>query len=417
MKLKSIKNFEFAGKTVLVRAGLDVSFFSEKIKDDFRVRSVVPTIMYLADKGAKVVVISHFGRPEGWQESMGLEPIARHLAEIMQRKFVPVSITDKTLPDYPVPHLFFFRHNIERTDMKPILQQMKAGDIAVLENIRFYPGEMKNDPEFAQKLASLGDFYINDAFSDAHRQHASIVGLPKFLPSTLGLSFTRELEMLERFMTHPKKPVVVLMGGIKISGKLLALERLAKIADYILLGGGLACLFLKIAGFEVGRSTWEESRNDEKIARGLWRDLWGKIYLPIDAVVAANPNGVPQCVTARHVKPSQMILDIGPETILLYSSILKKGHTLIWNGPMGYIENRNYAHGTLALGRLFASRTKTTVSGIAGGGETLEAIADMGMEKFIDHVSTGGGSLLAYLAGSRLPGLEILTSQTGHGRN
>lgn len=396
---------------MLVRAGFDVPIAGDRVKNDYRIRAAVPTLEYLVKHGAKVVIIAHLGRPEGWQESLSLAPVAKQLAQILRRKFVVVSENEKTLPDYPVPHLFFLRHNIEKIDARPLLAQMKEGDIAVLENIRFYDGETECDEKFAKLLASLGDCYVDESFSDAHRRHASIVGIPQFLPSALGLGFARELEVLERFMFHPKKPVVVMIGGIKITSKLEALRNLAKISDHILLGGGLASLFLKIAGYEIGKSVWEETPADQKIAKELWRDFREKIHLPVDAVVSKSRDGKPSCVKIEKVGSDQIILDIGPETTLLFSKILKKGRTLLWNGPLGYIENRDFAHGTLALGRLFASRTKTAVSGIAGGGDTLEVIADLGMEEFVDHLSTGGGAMLDFLAEKKLPALEKLTNE------
>ena len=411
MNLKSIKNLDVAGKIALVRAGFDVPMRDGRILNDFRIRVAIPTIEYLAKRGAKVVILAHLDRPEGWRESLSLAPAAKHLAEILRRKFVTVSEKEKNLPDYPVSHLFFFRHNIEKIDIRPLLAQMKEGDIAVLENIRFYPGETEGDKKFARMLASLGDCYVDEAFSDAHRKHASIIGVPQFLPSVPGFGFARELDILERFMSHPKKPVVVMVGGIKITSKLEALRNLAKISDYILLGGGLASLFLKMAGYEIGKSVWEENSGDQKIAKELWRDFREKIYLPVDAVVSKSRDGKPSCVKIEKIRPGQMILDIGPETTLLFSKILKKGRALLWNGPLGYVENRDFAHGTLALGRLFASRTKTDVSGIAGGGDTLEVIADLGMEEFIDHLSTGGGAMLNFLAEKKLPALEKLTNE------
>lgn len=408
MKLKSIEQLDVAGKTVLVRTGFNVPVAGGRIADDFRLRAALPTLEHLASAGAKIVVISHFGRPEGWQARFTLAPVAERLAEILGRKFVPVSEKDQSLPDYPVPHLYFFSHNIEKTDIGDLVRQLKPGDIAVLENLRFYAGELANDENFAKKLASLGEMYVNEAFCDIHRDHASIASLPRLLPAAVGLEFAKEVATLGQFIAHPQKPVVIMMGGVKIASKVRALAALAKTADAILLGGGLAALFLKIAGFETGKSVWEESAGDEKIARQIWRDFRDKIHLPIDVVVTVGADGADgqaSAVKTGKIRPGQIIRDIGPETILAFSTELKKGRTLIWSGPLGQIENHRFAQGTLALGRLFASRTKTDVAGIVGGGETLEIIKELGMASFIDHISTGGGSFLYFLAGEKLPGL------------
>lgn len=407
MRLRTLQDLEVKGKTVLLRAGFDVPLVAGKIENDFRIRDCLPTLDYLVKKRAKTLIIAHLGRPEGWDENFSLRPIAQHLAELLQRKFIAVPGSQMKLPDYSIPHLYFFEHNIEKVDMSVLVSQLQSGDIAVLENLRFYEGEQRNDPEFVRMLASLGSVYVNEAFSNSHRDHASMTGIAKSLPSAAGPQLQKEVQALTRALTHPKKPVVVMMGGIKLKDKAPALLNLAKIADTILLGGGLANLFLKIRGFEIGKSVWQEGK-EENLAKELWRDYRDKIKLPLDVVVSHSREGEPECVKVHLVKPGQIILDIGPQTILEYSGYLKKGRTLIWSGPLGYIENRTYSHGTSALARIFASRSRGSAFGVAGGGETLEILGKLGLYEQIDNVSTGGGAMLEFLAGKSLPALEVL---------
>lgn len=406
MKIKSVKDLEVRNKTVLVRAGFDVPLKDGRIEDDSRIRAVLPTLNYLARKRAKTVIISHLGRPKGWDENLSLEPVASSLAKQMRRKLVIISEKTARIPEYAIPHLYFFKHNLEEEDLKTLIDQMNPGDMALLENLRFYRGEEGNDMEFAKKLARLGDLYVNEAFSASHREHASITALPKLLPGAAGLDLVREITALGRMLSHPQKPVVAMIGGIKLADKIGAIKNLARIAEYILLGGGAANLILKARGFEIGKS--EGAREDTRLARELWRDLREKIKLPEDVVVASSLSSAPENVRIDKVKPSQMILDVGPATIRQYSEYLKKGRTLIWNGPLGYFEKKPFHHGSYALGRLFASRTCGAAYGIAGGGETLAVLSDLGMDKFIDHVSTGGGAMLAMLAGQKLPGIQAL---------
>lgn len=407
MALKSLKDLDVAGKTVLLRTGFDVSLSGGAVEDDFRISASLPTLDYLVRQKAKVLIVSHRGRPKGWEEKFSLAPVARHLASLWKRKFVAVADSQK-LPEYAIPHLYFFPQNLEEQDLSLMVQQMRPGDAAVLENIRFYPGEETNDPGFAKKLAALAEVYVNDALSVSHRAHASVVGVASLLPAAAGLALEREVNDLQRALLHPQKPLVVMMGGVKLSDKALALENLAKIADVVLVGGGLANLMLKVRGLEIGKSACETGE-PEKVARALLRDYRDKIKLPLDVVVSRSRDGAPECVKVEKVKPSEMILDIGPETIRNYSLYLKGGKTLIWGGPMGYFENKTYSHGTFALAWLFASRSAgPAVFGIAGGGQTLEVIKHLKLQKDIDCVSTGGGAMLDFLAGKTLPGLKVL---------
>ncbi|TSA45039.1 phosphoglycerate kinase [bacterium] len=406
MKLPQISEIAVRGKTVLVRAAFDVPMSEGQICDDSRIRDCLPTLRTLLEKNAKIVIISKLGRPEGWDSSFSLEPAAMKLAEILGRKFIALDEGATSLPEYSIPHLYFFKHNIEKSSPKQLISQMREKDIAVLENLLFYDKEKENNSDFARLLAGCADVYVNEAFASCHRTEASIARIPEFLPSAAGLGLVREIASLERILNHPKKPVVVMMGGVKLSTKAPALENLAKFADEVLLGGGLANLFLKARGYEIGRSVWEKQQ--ETLARKILRDHREKIKLPLDVVVSNSDMEMVEVVKISEVKPHHMILDIGPATIGEYSGYLKKGKTLIWNGPMGYFEKKPFSHGTYSLARLFASRTGREVYGVAGGGETLEAIHNLGMEKYIDHVSTGGGAMLDFLAGKELPGLKAL---------
>ena len=405
IKLKSIKNLDVAGKTALLRVDFNVPIKEGKIKDDSRIRAAIPTIEYLAGQGARIVVVSHFGRPDGWDTNFSLEPLAARLADILKRKFL--KIEGLKLPDYDVPHVYFFPDDLEKTDLSGVLKAMKPGSVALLENIRFYPGEKGGDPSFAKKLASLADVYVNEAFSNSHRDDASMTGVPKLLPSAAGLNLLADINALGRILHAPKHPFVVMMGGVKLADKAPALLNLAKTADTILLGGGLANLFLKIQGYEIGKSAAEE-KDETSVASAILRDHKDKIKLPRDVVVSSARDGQPEVVTVDNVKPHHLILDIGPQAILEYSKVLKEGQTLLWGGALGYFENKSFSHGTFALARVFASRTRGQAFGVAGGGETLQVISALGLSQYIDHLSTAGGAMLDFLAGQTLPALEAL---------
>lgn len=406
MFLRTLSETDIQNKPVLVRAGFDVPLLGGKIIDDFRIRAVLPTLEFLYRNRAKIIIISKLGRPRGWQKNLSLEIVAQRLAELWHRKFVVIEANTTKLPEYAVPQLFFFKHNLETDNIEPLIKSLQEKDAVVLENIRFYSGETANDLGFAKKLAKFAEIYVNEDFPNVHRSHATISAITTQLPSYAGFNLVREVDALDRILSHPKKPVVVLMGGIKLADKAPAIENLAKFADQILLGGGLANLMLKVKGYEIGVSLWEEER--ESLARQLLRDCGEKIKLPVDVVVSTSSTGRAELVKVDKVKPHHLILDIGPETIRLYSKFLKIAQTLVWNGPVGHFEVKQFSHGTYALARLFASRCRGAAFGVAGGGETLEAINTLGMQKFIDHISTGGGALLDFLAGKPLPGLVPL---------
>jgi len=409
MRLKALSELRLNKKTVLVRTGFDITTRGSEIEDDYRVADAIPTLQHLIKSHCKIIVISHRGRPEGADQKYSLEPAARRLAELLERKFVVIETDQKKLPEYSVPHLYFFKHSPDSDALAELLASLREGDIAVLENLRFVAGEQKADIAFAKKLASYAEAYVNEAFSVSHRAQASVALLPKLLPSAAGLSLQKEIAALQNVLLRPKKPVVVMMGGIKLSDKAEALQNLLKFADYALLGGGLANVFLKVRGFEVGKSVFAEDGSEERLAKQMWRDYREKIILPIDVIVSRSREGEPECLKIEQVKPEHIILDIGPQTIRLFSGYLKKGLTLVWGGPLGYFENKTYSHGTFALAWLFAARSANPkIFGVAGGGQTLEVIKKLNLRQDIDCVSTGGGAMLDFLAGKTLPGLEAL---------
>lgn len=407
MTIPYLKNLDVAHKTALVRTGFDVPLASGKVADDFRLKRALPTLDFLVKKKAKVLILTHLGRPKGWDERFGLRPVADRLSHLWQRKLVVIDSKAKRLPEYDIPHIYFFEHNILEHDIGPFVRAMRPGDTALLENLRFYEGEEKNDPVFAKQLAVLGDVYVNEAISNSHRDHASMVALPKLLPAAAGLDLVKDFETLSKISMHPKRPLVFLLGGAKVSDRLKAIEKLCKMADAVLFGGSLANLFLKVQGFEVGSgAVWQ--RQDEILAKSLLRDFRDKIKLPIDIVVSRPGYSYAECVSIDQVKPEHLAADIGPKTILDYSEYIKKAKTLVFNGPMGHFEVKAFSHGTMALARLVAGRSRALSTGIAGGGETLEVLRLAGVLGMFDHVSTGGSAMLMVLAGLPLPGLHAL---------
>ncbi len=414
MQLPSLAELEISGRRVLVRTGFDIPRQDGRLAFDSPLEDTLPTLEYLTKRQAKVIILSHLGEPGAPGEAPTLEPIVRRLAELLNRKLVVISPrTLRKLPEYDIPHLYFFKLNLETDDVASLVGQMRDGDAAVLENLQLYEGEAKNQPGFAKKLMSLGEVYVNEAFAESHRVYASIVSLPIHLPAAAGFRFLKEYNVLTR--TSLRKPVVVMLGGQVSLRKLQALKLLAKVADLILLGGVLAVLFLRMRGFEVGKSldgypAFGRGRSpEEQLVQELWRDHKGQIKLPLDAVVSSSGTGLPDCVKLNAVKPSQMILDIGPETIRQFSGFLKQGQTLIWSGPLGCVENPTYAHGSSALAWLFASRGSNKVFAAAGGSKTLEILENLGVRHYLSYASAGSIPMLFLLAGGSLPpGLEAL---------
>lgn len=387
----SVRDVDVRGKRVLVRVDFNVPVDeSGSITDDTRIRAAVPTIQYLLDHGAAVILMSHFGRPKGKVvESMRLTRAAERLSELLGR---PVTMA----PDSIGPALEEMAHSL------------RPGDVMLLENLRFHPEEEANDPEFARRLASLGDLYVDDAFGSAHRAHASTEGVTHYLPSVGGFLMERELDALSRVLSEPARPFAALIGGAKISSKIGVLEHLLSVADEFLIGGGMANTFLKAQGKEVGDSLVEEDKVQtagEFLRRAEQEGR--RVYLPTDVVIATDVSegAERRTVRADEVPSGWKIVDIGPRTIEGYGEVLQRAGTVLWNGPMGVFEIPAFAEGTRAIARTLAESEAQTV---VGGGDSVAAVEQTGVAHRMAHISTGGGASLEFLEGKVLPGVAAL---------
>ena len=386
---KTLKDVDLKNKRVLVRVDFNVPLDSAGRVDpseDWRIKNTLPTIEYLQKQSAKIILIAHFGRPKGQRDlKFSVKPLSDYLSKILQ---VPMVFVDD-----------FTNETGQR-----LTADLAVGQIAFLENIRFYAGEEINDPEFAKQLARLGDVYVNDAFSNSHREHASVVGLPALLPSVAGLLLAREGEILSKVFRKPKRPLVVLIGGVKISSKLKFIKRFLQTADHVILGGALANTVLAAMGLAIGRSVVEEKIVDELRALNLTDP---KLHLPVDAIVAPEPTAeAPHRVVAiGSTRSEEMILDIGPDSQRLFGDIIMNAGTVIWTGPVGLFEIDAFSQGMKKIGQFM---TKTTAHTIVGGGDTVGFLSKQGLLDQIDYVSTGGSAMLDFLANGQLPGLKVL---------
>lgn len=386
-----------------MRADLDVPREESKVLDDSRIKAAIPSIDYLFKQGAGLVIISKSGRPKGWQEEYSLKPIAEYLAKLLSKNFV----STKEYSDQYFNEVVFFESDITKEGAVEIVKKLSKKNIVILENLRFYTQEEEPSPAFAKLLASLAEIFVNDAFAMMHRNEASISLLPKYIPSFAGLNVEKELNALNKLLTLQANPFTVIIGGAKISDKVGAIKNLGKSARYILVGGGPANLFFLSQGFEIGKSLCEKEELD--VASDLMRNYKGKIVLPVDVVVAKaiDHEQVRVCKPTEVLK-DEAILDIGPQTTLLFSKIVKESKKMVWNGPMGLFEEKKFSHGTMSLALIFAARCKGFAYGIVGGGDTLDALNQARLLEQIDFVSTAGGATLEYLAGESLPGLKAL---------
>ncbi len=403
------KEKKLEGKTVLLRADLDAPHNDGVILDDFRIRSALDTIKYLHEHGAKVVVISKTGKPEQGEKSETLLPHAIRLGELLNRKVV--AVTDR-IPDYDVHHIIFFAGDIREKKCQETIKAANKKDIIILENIRFYAEEHGLDQDFAKGLASLGDIYVNDAFAMMHRSETSVTLLPTLLPSYAGLNVEKELVSLTKLVDFKATPFTFVVGGAKISDKVDTIRELGKKADNILIGGGPANLFFLAKGYEIGKSICEKEALNE--ASEFLRNFKDKIILPLDVVVATpKDDGVfenVRVVSPEKVLKGEMILDIGPKSILEFSKKIKAANKILWSGPMGLFENKQFSHGTMTIALMIASRSKGAAFGVSGGGDTLRALHAAKIFDQIDFVSTAGSAMLDFLAGHKLPGIEALRS-------
>ena len=402
MKFLSSQN-SLLGKSVLLRADLDVPRETNKVLDDSRIRAAIPSMEYLVKQGASLIVISKSGRPKGWQAEYSLKPIAEYLAKLLSKNFV----STKEYSDQYFNEVVFFEGDITKEGAVEIVKKLSKKNIVILENLRFYTQEEEPSPVFAKLLASLSEIFVNDAFAMMHRNEASISLLPKYIPSFAGLNVEKELNALNKLLTLQANPFTVIIGGAKISDKVGAIKNLSKSAQYVLVGGGPANLFFLSQGFEIGKSLCE--KEELEVASDLMRNYKGKIVLPVDVVVAkvADHEQVRVCKPTEVLK-DEAILDIGPQTTLLFSKIVKESKKMVWNGPMGLFEEKKFSHGTMSLALIFAARCKGFAYGIVGGGDTLDALNQARLLEQIDFVSTAGGATLEYLAGEDLPGLKAL---------
>ena len=391
MNKKTVRDVDVTGKRVLVRVDFNVPIQDGEVTDDTRIRAALPTIQYLIEKGAKVILMSHLGRPKPEnRDQFKMDPVAKRLSELLGR---PVKKVDAVVGP----------------EVEKAVAEMQPGDVLLLENTRFEPGERKNDPDLARKLAALADIYVNDAFGSAHRAHASTAGVKQVrpdLPAVAGFLMERELQMLGKVLGTPERPFVVVLGGAKISDKIGVLERLLGLADRVLIGGGMANTFLKAKGLEVGKSLVDEEALDE--ARRFLEEAGDKIVLPVDVVVADRfaADAEAKVVPVDQVPPDWMILDIGPKTVELFAEILRQARTVFWNGPMGVFEFPRFAEGTFAIARVLAELEDAVT--VVGGGDSAAAVQQAGLADKMTHVSTGGGAALEFLEGKELPGVAVL---------
>ncbi|MEX2415420.1 MAG: phosphoglycerate kinase [Paenibacillaceae bacterium] len=390
---KSVRDIDVAGKKVFVRVDFNVPLEKGKITDDTRIRETLPTIQYLIDKGAKVILASHLGRPNGQVvEELRLTPAAVRLAEILGK---PVVKADESIGGA----------------VKSQVEQLKNGDVLLLENVRFYPGEEKNDAQLAQSFAELAEVYVNDAFGAAHRAHASTEGIAHHLPAVSGLLMEKELSVLGKALTNPDRPFTAIVGGAKVKDKIAVIENLIELADNIIIGGGLSYTFLKAQGYEIGKSLVDDSKIelaksflDKAKAKGV------QFLLPVDVVVADdfNESANKQTVSIDSIPSDWEGLDIGPKTQEIYAKVVKESKLIVWNGPMGVFELNSFAEGTKAVAVACAETAGYT---IIGGGDSAAAVEKFHLADRMDHMSTGGGASLEFMEGKALPGVVALNDK------
>ncbi|MFJ7510585.1 phosphoglycerate kinase [Peribacillus simplex] len=394
MNKKSIRDIELKGKRVFCRVDFNVPMQDGKISDDTRIKAALPTISYLTEQGAKVILASHLGRPKGQVvEELRLAPVAERLSELSGKD---VQKAEEAYGE----------------GVQSIIDNMQNGEILLLENVRFYPGEEKNDQELAKSFAALADVYVNDAFGAAHRAHASTEGIAHHLPAVAGLLMEKELSVLGKALFNPERPFTAIIGGAKVKDKIGVIENLLEKVDHLIIGGGLGYTFIKAQGHEIGNSLLEEDKIE--LAKSFIesaKEKGVKLHLPIDAVVTAefSPDAEAENVDIDAIPNDKMALDIGPKTSELFADVIKSSKLVIWNGPMGVFEFDKFANGTRTVARALAE-AKDTYS-IVGGGDSAAAAEKFGLAEKMSHISTGGGASLEFMEGKELPGVVALNDK------
>ncbi|HZG82152.1 MAG TPA: phosphoglycerate kinase [Brevibacillus sp.] len=391
MNKKSIRDVELAGKRVFCRVDFNVPMQDGVITDDTRIRAAVPTIRYMVDAGAKVILASHFGRPKGQVvEEMRLTPVAAHLSDLLGKE---VTKLEDSVGE----------------EVKTAVAGMKNGDVLLLENVRFHPGEEKNEPELAKSFAELADLFVNDAFGTAHRAHASTAGIAQYIPAVSGLLMEKEIRFMGGALTNPERPFTAIVGGAKVKDKIAVIENLLTKVDHLIIGGGMANTFLKAQGYAIGASLCEDDKLD--LARFLMeqaKERGVNLMMPIDVVVADRfaADAEKKTVAIDAIPEGWMALDIGPKTVEAYHRVIVESKTVVWNGPMGVFEMDAFAQGTIGVARAMKECSGTT---IIGGGDSVAAVEKAGVADEMTHISTGGGASLEFMEGKELPGVTVLT--------
>ena len=389
----SVKDIDLKGKRALVRCDFNVPLKDGVITNDKRIVAALPTIKYLSDEGARVILCSHLGRPKGeWLPEASLAPVAARLSELLGK---PVRMSRDVIGE----------------DAKNISETLKDGEIALLENVRYYKEETKNDPEFAKELASLADVFVNDAFGTAHRAHASTAGVADYLPAVCGFLIQKEIEVMGGALENPARPFVAVLGGAKVSDKIGVITNLLEKVDTLIVGGAMAYTFLKAQGHSVGASLCEDDKLD--LAKEILEKAGEKgvrFLLPVDHVGAEKFDESAEAVAGpgADIPEGLMGMDIGPETVKLYSEALSGAGTVVWNGPMGVFEFKQFAEGTLAVAKAIADSNAVS---IIGGGDSVAAVTKLGFADKMTHISTGGGASLEFLEGKELPGIAVLNDK------
>ncbi len=391
MNKRSVRDLDVGGKRVLVRVDFNVPVKDGGVTDDTRIRRALPTIQYLLEKGARPILISHLGRPKGEPVSRyAMDPVAKRLEELLGASVLKLDAA------------------VGQEVEEALKSWDTEGGVILLENSRFYPGETKNDPQFAEQLASLADLYVDDAFGAAHRAHATTVGVAERLPAAAGLLMEDEIDYLDKVLLDPERPFVAILGGAKVSDKVGVIESLLSVADTLLIGGAMCFTFFKAQGFEIGKSLVEHEYIEE--ARRLIDEAKERLVLPVDIVVAESmkEDTPSQTVRIEEISENVMGLDIGPRTVEKFGEYIAGAKTVFWNGPMGVFEMDAFAKGTEGVARAVAGSGATS---IVGGGDSVAAVTKLGLEDEMSHISTGGGASLEYIEGKELPGIAVLPNK------